>query len=478
MTMQTIYAKSDYIERENERIRTEIKYVLNTCVPLNIYCAMEYEVWGIWLNVGKMTFLVDPIELVNSIFMDGEFYLLEIYPASCDKYRTVEIHKESYCYSWRYTSGIADNSHPIYFNYQEYVARIKSCVEVLYAAWLANKPVAYGESDFGLEEIGIAVAQMNISSVMPNYCRLMTSTVKEEPFIFKIDPDEYNEDYTIGIGDRKYTSFLTHWDNDYDTIRHQFESFVHNNEATINLSFDMSDLVLKIQKVSVLDNINEHDGGYGFKYKDFALVEINPNEFIHGSVIKGYCNLKQTIRTIYEGLLTLALAHPAEPTYEYAPSQLEAYNMFKSPIIESYLSDINRSSLKAETRQIHVKRILKIIPDYDEVIIDSEGGHIDLEGDDGNIDELYDKEGKPFVIPGLYEWQKELKEVVLEGAVGREVKDFDWKSYHERGLQLAQQLRKKLSNDFDLWYISPVEDKSGTLPKPVFIYEQKEERKE
>ena len=113
---------------------------------------------------------------------------------------------------------------------------------------------------------------------------------------------------------------MTHWDNNYDTIRHQLETFVHNYEdmeTTIKLSFDLSDLVLKIKHVRVLDKIDESEVGYGFKYKDFALVEIQPNQFVYGSILKGYCDLKQTLKTLYEGLLTLALAHDVEPRYHH-----------------------------------------------------------------------------------------------------------------------------------------------------------------
>jgi len=476
--MQTVYAKSDYLEKENERIKANIQAVLNTCVTLNIYCAVEHQVWGIWIEVDKVKYLVNPIELVNSVFEDDNYWLLETYPSTENKYRTVDISKDSYCYSWRFASGVSKDRRPIYINFQEYVAKIKSCVEILYAAWLANKPTAYEKADFDQNTLGIAVEQMNISSVMPNYYRLMTSSVKEEPFVFQIEKDEYNEHYTIGIGNREYTTWLTHWDNDYDTIRYQFESYKHNREAEIKLAFDMSDLILKIKHVSVLHNINESGRGVGFKYKDYALVEIIPNEFVHGPILKGYCSEKQVVKTLYEGLLSLALEHSPESIDNDDPSQLEAYNMFKSPLIERYITGEKGSSSKAELRQVHVKRILKIIPDYDEVISDSVGGHIDIEGEEGNIDELYDKDGNPFMIEGLKEWQNEIEQVVIESSVGRVVTSFDWKSYHERGLALANQLRRKMSTDFDLWYQAPVEDKSGLIPKPVYIYEQSDEREE
>ena len=296
--------------------------------------------------------------------------------------------------------------------------------------------------------------------------------------MFKIEKECYNEHYTIGIGNRIYTTWLTHWDNSFDRIRYQFESFVHNCEAKIELFFDTSETVLIIKHISVLDQIDGSEGGYFFKYRDYALVEIHPNEFVHGPILKGYCDLKQTIKTFYEGLLTLALNHPIDsddPDDSDVPCQLEAYNMFKSPIIERYISDIKEDSQKAELRQIHVKRILIVIPDYDEVIIDSEGVNVDSEG--GYFDELYDKENNPIRMPELVGWQKEIFNVVVDGAVGREV-SFDWDDYHKRGLELARKLRTRLSSDFDLWYIAPVEDKSGLIAKPILIYEKPNDEEE
>ena len=39
----------------------------------------------------------------------------------------------------------------------------------------------------------------------------------------------------------------------------------------------------------------------------------------------------------------------------------------------------------------------------------------------------------------------------------------DWKEYHNRGIELARKLREQLSDDCDIWYSAPFEDKSGTI---------------
>ena len=64
----------------------------------------------------------------------------------------------------------------------------------------------------------------------------------------------------------------------------------------------------------------------------------------------------------------------------------------------------------------------------------------------------------------------EILPVIVKDAVNQTI-DFDWEDYHKRGLALAQELRRKLSSDFDLWYEAPFEDKSGTVKRPRLIYE-------
>ena len=68
----------------------------------------------------------------------------------------------------------------------------------------------------------------------------------------------------------------------------------------------------------------------------------------------------------------------------------------------------------------------------------------------------------------LLEWHKEIEPIVIASETGSEYKK-DWADYHKRGLELAKQLREKLSTDFDLWYTAPWEDKSGTIKRPRLI---------
>ena len=117
------------------------------------------------------------------------------------------------------------------------------------------------------------------------------------------------------------------------------------------------------------------------------------------------------------------------------------------------------------------KRIIVICPDYDE------WGYSPSEdippfsiAPDGKIDneDICDQDGKPIVLPELYEWQQEIEPIVIASECG-EPYEKDWVDYHQRGLEIAYKLRKLLSSDFDLWYKAPFEDKSGTISGEIHI---------
>lgn len=469
--MNTLYVKGDLSRKEQDRIISEMKEAINICTPLDIYYGMEDEVWGIWYEINGTRYLVDPIELVSSIFKDGAYQILERHNAEEGRFITVRIHQDDYYFVWSFGGGITEDGKPRYFNLEEYAGRIRKCIASLHADWSLGKRVAY-ESDTctTLDAVGIGLRQMNVSATMPQYYQMTADQVMEEQFVFQPRTVMSDENYTIGIGDRTFDTWLTHWDNNYDRIRHQLESFVYDRKTEIKLGFDLSDTVLKIEHVSILETSIRTTDGYSFTYKDYALVEIEQNGFVHGPILKGYCSLNTAIRTLYEGLLRLAINHSDESHDKDIPTRIEAYNMFKSPVIERYLTDCRTGLTIAEQRQVHVKDIVIFSPDYDVVLTDAFGLPLGIDSEDAAIDGLYDKKGKPLKIPGLVEWQKKIKEVVVSASMGKPV-DFDWTDYHRKGMQLARQLRDKLSPDFDLWYCAPFEDNSGTIKGPTLIYD-------
>lgn len=111
------------------------------------------------------------------------------------------------------------------------------------------------------------------------------------------------------------------------------------------------------------------------------------------------------------------------------------------------------------------KSIIKIEPDYDAFLWDVGGDYMVAI----LLDELYDQCGKPISFPAIEDWAKEIHPIVIAAATD-EPYEKDWADYHKRGLDLAHRLRQMLSNDFELWYYAPFEDKSGIIPKPILIY--------
>ena len=72
-------------------------------------------------------------------------------------------------------------------------------------------------------------------------------------------------------------------------------------------------------------------------------------------------------------------------------------------------------------------------------------------------------------INGLQEWLWEYENQCLIPCEAGEIsleelnKTFDWKSFHERGLAFAAQVKKLLPLYTELFYCSPFEDRSGII---------------
>ena len=111
-----------------------------------------------------------------------------------------------------------------------------------------------------------------------------------------------------------------------------------------------------------------------------------------------------------------------------------------------------------------MKERILIRPDYRSFLKNSEDVAISL-------GELESKDGLLVCLPALDVWAEEMKPVVLASELG-EPYDKDWQDYHRRGLALAYQLRRLLSDDYDLWYEAPFEDKSGIIQSPIRIEDE------
>lgn len=468
---ETVWSNKECVEKDNQEIMNMIAAEEATCYDFPIFCQQRQGAWGIWFNDEEDYLLVDPLELVNSIYEDDDYYMLEEYVKEEDSkpegHYVVAAHKWEHCFSWRVLHTHSNVMRQFLFTYKDYIGKIKSCIQKLCDVLIAGETVAYDKLDVNIENIEMCKKQLGISGVVPSHYCLMTNSISLEKFIFQPLKEDWTEHYEIGIGDRSYQTWLTHWDNDMELIRHQFESYIYDKKATIELNFDGLPTTLKLSYRSIMDKREDTGDGYKYSYKDYILVEIIPNGFVYMPIIKGYCEEKATLRTLYEGLLFMASMHPenakesASDDYPDYPSTLVAYNRYKSPVIESYLKGEEWTPNTYKTRQTHIDEILRIDPDVNCYIWDCEGAGADVSCFD-------DKDGKPIEMKELDEWAYEIEAIVIASETG-EPYEKDWTDYHRRGIALAKQLREKLPASTDLWYEAPFEDKSNTIPHRILI---------
>ncbi len=467
--------KAGVIDENNRQVLNEIELVEQGCSDFELECREVGGKWGLWLNIGVGQLLVSPIELVSSIYND-DWYFMDIISDDGQSSRCeVSIRKTSYSYEWSILNTAISLRRIMQFKYADYIEKIKRTIEELLQAYNSGGlPIAHAEPREEArmhQAIEMCHKQLQIDALHPSHYKLMTDKVCEEEFVFNILND-HEEHFEIGIGNRSYKTWISRWDFDLETIRHQVESPLHiyRHESNIELSFDTSNTTIRVKFVSVLDKIKDMGEGVGFEYKEYALVKILPNEFVNMPIIAGYCDRKQFVKTLYEGLLSLALQYPLESDGDEA--RFDAYAKIKSPPIERYIKDEEYGDYKkAQPRDSQVKDVIVMHPDYDSwgYSILRDRASFDV-NPDGLIedDEIYDKEGNPIVMPELYAWQQEIEPIIILSETGEAYIE-GWDDYHQRGFAIAHKLRKVLSADFDLWYEAPFEDNSGTIPRKILI---------
>lgn len=465
-----LYCKETQFDAEEQRIHRRIKAVEAHCVPFQISTFAIDNKWGIWMQIGDDYLLVDPIELVSSIFKDDEYYDLLQQEGNDEGYFVVKAHLVDYAWEWTISHSKLDIEGRQTYTKSDYVGKIINSLSQLHQALVDGKDLAYDSKDTH-DAIPVCLEQANLFSFLGDNVRVRTNQIKIEKFRF--ESIRHNGDkYHIGFGNRGFDSWYTHWDNNDERVRHQLESIAYYYEKTeIQLGFDGSDTVVRFTPVSVLNSVEKGESGYGFKYDDLMLVEIEPNEFVHMPIIRGYCDRKQCVRAFYEGFLQMAIDCPLSPNdYNHdTPRKIFAYNRRKSPVIENYLEGISE---EVKLRQVIVRDILTIDPDVDVFLSDMRGCCYGIM----NNDEINypGQEENPISLSGVKEWVDEMFPIVVDASTGHPG-EYQWRHFHERGIQFAQKLRELLPSKYDLWYKAPFEDKSGVIPRPILITKRKVE---
>lgn len=223
----------------------------------------------------------------------------------------------------------------------------------------------------------------------------------------------------------------------------------------------MQEIIISFSEEDVLDEVKGAKDGYAFTYKDYLYVSIMAEDGYIPSIF-GFCEINKTIRTLYESLLWKAFLYPTEiKEYSQCNPMMTVYNKIKSPIIESFLTGKKDAKDCYSMRQVHIKSVLVINPDYDELICDETHLVIDDE-------ELSRIVGGKFDVKGFYEWGREIHPIVIAAEFG-EPYNMEWGDYHRRGLEFAKELRKCLPSEYDLWYHKPFEDNTCSIPERQLI---------
>lgn len=474
--MDIVYSKRGYVERENAEALKKREAALKKCGSLKLSCSAVDNKWGIWITIGEEKLLVNPLDLVSSIFVDDTYCMIESVTKDMPGYFMIDVEKKPYCYHWTLSHNMLDFSSENRYIQEEYVSKIFDVISQLYKAVKTGGELAYDKVDVYKESIESCYKQLMVKCTWPYYIRKTTKDIQVEEFQFDIIGGNEGERFTIGIGDRTYSTWFTHWDGDLERMRHQFETYTFEQKAEVKITFDMSETIIKLEDISVLDQVNETADGVGFKYKEYMLVTIIPNEFVKQPVFKGYCLKDQVLKKLYNGLLRMALDHPLSGNDD-VPDMLNAYNMVKSPLIEGCITGRSkkRDYKSYFKRQVRVKHIITIDPDINQVFYDEGQNSYEVETN-GTIDFVYDKNGNPIVFKDLFDWHSKINQIVIDSETGHPY-TMDWEQYHNQGVRLAQELRKVLSEDFDLWYKAPFEDKTGTIKHPFLVLEYNVDKK-
>ena len=450
----------DYIKT----IQTESKKADN----FTAYCCEEDGLYGIILSIRGYKFILNPIELVCSLYHESNYDFLVEYIDDKNERKATKVTVIHDYYSIRWIIHL--NKDYVYltqfsFEIYSYVERVCTSVTQLYIALLEGNGVMYYDFMCNKEDLRICVEQIKMKHLLPSYFILWKRDVIFEDFIFKIHPKKANI-YTAGIGKRLFSSANSQCDNDKEIIRHQLETFVMEGKAMIHFSKDedYDGHQMSLEKVEVLRTIDYRENPIhpSYYYESLTMAKLSRCNRVLTPIITGFCNEKQLVRTLYQGLLRMTFNLPLEGDDDSLPPRFASYNKYKSLIIENYLANEKTDSSHADVRQHIVDHIITIKPELDLLFYDEGIGWYD------DTTDLIDKEGYSIHFDIINDWQREIDDIVIDQKID-EKRLPDWVDFHRRGLILAHQLRSLLSDDYDLWYEAPSDDKSGVVPEPILI---------
>ena len=122
--------------------------------------------------------------------------------------------------------------------------------------------------------------------------------------------------------------------------------------------------------------------------------------------------------------------------------------------------------------------VLYMEPDYDALLWegdtvicggDSDGFCFEDSPDDINEKNAVNLEPDPEAVHWLYDFYEYCLNPLNTEDISREDLFFDWENFHLQGLQIALRIAQQLPDNCELWYTTPYEDASRTLPNAILI---------
>ena len=446
------------------------------------------NVTAIWFLYNSKEWIVDPCVLFNGLLGSVEDPSTSLLYLNVDNlshrratYYVKQKHDSDFIF-WSINKLLCDPECKLRFGVKDFLKTAEELINCLCRDVDSKTATAY-DNIINPKEITKIVTQLKTLKLFLMPQSLRSSEINKELLTFNcptFDKDErdwaYDIPYILRIGNREIKSFISDWTNDMDYVRHQLESYCYCRQAQIKLYFEDEPTIINLKKVSALASTKSIGSGIAYNYDDYLKVEIQPNSFIKGSAIYGFCNERQAIKELYEGLLNVGRVGYEFKDYDFDnPWGYDAmvfYNHIKSPIIERYISRIKEDYNSIVERQRIIHHVFTISPDYTDVLGQMTGQSIPTSVSFDDVVTLYKEDDSEEVLcsvtlPGVYEWLKEFNR--LSDGVNSTMGNLDVEKWHHRGLVLAKELKKKLPDDIDVWYGYPFDDVEHRDCRPILI---------
>lgn len=249
---------------------------------------------------------------------------------------------------------------------------------------------------------------------------------------------------------------------DLTLIKRALEDFCLYGDTTFKIQ---SKGTRDIQATTVyLHNIKDkHLSRFGAITEVVVVPEDYDYEF---PVLYGYGFTCQVVKKLYDSFLSSLIWK------EKGTNLLDGYNLFKSPIIEFFLT--GKDVLTARTTN-RVKYLCCIAPDIYEHWRDEYGisciadnGVFEIADDPGGYNVIYKA-----IAPTFCDWHQEYEDATDFAETTTDAK-FNYEEWHRRGLALARTVRNQLPDDVDIWYMYAFEDRSHHSEKNQILRSSKE----